>query len=470
MSLNLPPSSSSQSSSSSPSTRRQFLATAATFGSVLILPHGLRGQGTRSPNERLRIAQVGVGGRGGAALSGLADEQFVALCDVDEKRSRAGIASGKKAGPDTDRLKDAKWFKDFRVMFEQMADKIDAVAIATPDHMHFPIAMAAIAAKKHVYVEKPMCRCLTEVRRLHAAAKAAGVVTQMGNQGRTAEGIRLAREWVQAGLIGEVHTVHTWTDRPRTPWFYPADFDPDANPKETPVPATLDWDLWLGVAPPRPYRPELVPSFWRGFTDYGTGSLGDMGCHQLDAPFYALDLGSPSSVEAATTKQYPKTFPASTAVTWKFPARGGRGPVEMKWFDGTMKPPLPVPGFKLSESGGSLFYGTKGIMSVTSHSGSCRLLPEERMQAMAGALPSKSIPRIVGGPFPEWAAAIRGGPKCGSNFDYAAGLTEVVLLGVAAQRTQARLEWDATSSRFPNRPDCDVFAGPGYDYRAGWGV
>jgi predicted dehydrogenase len=336
--------------------------------------------------------------------------------------------------------------------------------------MHFPIAMAAIAAKKHVYVEKPMCRCLTEVRRLHAAAKAAGVVTQMGNQGRAAEGIRLAREWVQAGLIGDVHTVHTWTDRPRTPWFYPADFDPDANPQETPVPATLDWDLWLGVAPPRPYRPELVPSFWRGFTDYGTGSLGDMGCHQLDAPFYALDLGSPSSVEAATTKQYAKTFPASTAVTWKFPARGGRGPVEMKWFDGTMKPPLPVPGFKLSESGGSLFYGTKGIMSVTSHSGSCRLLPEERMQAMAGALPPKSIPRVPGGPFTEWAAAIRGGPKCGSNFDYAAGLTEVVLLGVAAQRTQARLEWDAASSRFPNRPECDVFAGPGYAYRAGWGV
>ncbi len=236
------------------------------------------------------------------------------------------------------------------------------------------------------------------------------------------------------------------------------------------MPATLDWDLWLGVAPQRPYRPELVPSFWRGFTDYGTGSLGDMGCHQLDAPFYALDLGSPTSVEAATTKQYPKTFPASTAVTWKFPARGGRGPVEMKWFDGTMKPPLPVPGFKLSESGGSLFYGTNGIMSVTSHSGSCRLLPEERMQAMASALPPKSIPRVAGGPFPEWAAAIRGGPKCGSNFDYAAGLTEVVLLGVAAQRAQARLDWDAAAGRFPNRPDCDVFAGPGYTYRSGWGV
>lgn len=458
------------STDSSNPTRRRFLAASGAFGSVLILPRGLRGQGARSPNDRIRLAQVGVGGRGGAALSGLADEQFVALCDVDDKRSRAGAASGRKGSPQADRLKDARWFKDFRVMFEQMEDQIDAVAIATPDHMHFPIAMAAIARKKHVYVEKPMCRCLTEVRRLHAAAKAAGVVTQMGNQGRAAEGIRLAREWVQAGLIGEVHTVHTWTDRPRTPWFYPAEFDPDANPKDTPVPATLDWDLWLGVAPSRPYRPEFVPSYWRGFSDYGTGSLGDMGCHQLDAPFYALDLGSPTSVEAATTKQYPKTFPASTAVTWKFPARGARGPVEMKWFDGTMKPPLPVPGFKLSESGGSIFYGTKGIMGVTSHSASCRLLPEDRMQAMTGALPSKTIPRVAGGPFAEWAAAIRGGPKCGSNFDYAAGLTEIVLLGVAAQRAQARLDWDSAAGRFPNRPDCDVLAGPGYDYRAGFGV
>lgn len=451
-------------------TRRQILATGAALGSILILPRGLRAQGKRSPNERLRIAQVGVGGRGGASLSGLADEQFVALCDVDEKRGRSGITSGKMVPAQTDRLKDAKWFKDFRVMFEQMEDQIDAVAIATPDHMHFPIAMAAIARKKHVYVEKPMCRCLAEVRRLHAAAKAAGVVTQMGNQGRAAEGIRLAREWVQAGLIGDVHTVHTWTDRPRTPWFYPADFDPDADPKDTPVPATLDWDLWLGVAPQRPYRPEFVPAYWRGFCDYGTGSLGDMGCHQIDAACFALDLGSPSSVEAATTKPHPKTFPASTAVTWKFAARGGRGPVEMKWFDGTMKPPLPVPGFKLSDSGGSIFYGTKGIMSVTSHSASCRLLPEERMQAMAGALPPKTIPRVAGGPFREWAAAIRGGPKCGSNFDYAAGLTEIVLLGVAAQRAQARLEWDAAAGRFPNRPDCDVFAGPGYEYRPGFGV
>lgn len=474
--MNFPPPATSAAAPASPvrATRRRFLASGGAAGSLLLLPSGLYGQGAAkkpSPNARLRLALVGAGGRGGAALSGLADEQFVALCDVDEKRGRAAIDAGAKKKPEeAARLKDVTWFRDFRVLFERMADQIDAVCIATPDHMHYPVAMAALAHRKHVYIEKPMCRCLTEVRRLHAAAKAAGVVTQMGNQGRAGEGIRLAREWVQAGLIGDVHTVYTWTDRPRLPWFHPADLDPDANAKDTPVPETLDWDLWLGVAPKRPYRPELVPSFWRGFSDYGTGSLGDMGCHQLDAPFYALDLGSPASVEAATTTRYPKTFPASTCVTWRFPARGRRGPVEMKWFDGTMKPPLPVPGFKLSESGGSLFHGTRGIMSVTSHSGSVRLLPEDRMQQLSGALPPKTIPRVPGGPFKEWADAIRGGPPPGSNFDYAAGLTELVLLGVAAQRSQARLEWDPMQLRFPNRPDCDVLTGPGYEYRPGFGV
>lgn len=463
--------------------RRDFIASGALAGSLLILPRGLRGQAGTSPNERIRIAQIGVGGRGRAALSGLAGEQCVALCDVDENRGRlaaaedskgggkgGGKSGGKEAGAMIAGTREARRFKDYRVMFEQMGDQIDAVSIATPDHMHFPIAMAAIARKKHVYLEKPLCRCITEVRKLHAAAKAAGVVTQMGNQGRAAEGIRLAREWVQAGLIGEVHTVHTWTDRPRLPWFHPAEFDPDADAVDTPVPAGLDWDLWLGTSPVRPYRPSIAPMFWRGFVNYGTGSLGDMGCHQIDAPFYALDLGAPESVEAAVSKLYPKTFPASSAVTWKFPARGGRGPVEMRWFDGPLRPPLPVPDFKLSEGGGSLFYGTKGIMSVTSHSGSARLLPEERMKELAGSLPPKSIPRVVGGPFKEWTSAIRGGPACGSNFDYAAGLTEVVLLGVAAQRAQARLQWDAKNARFPNRPDADAFVGPGYDYRPGWGV
>lgn len=452
------------------STRRQFLSHAAVGGAALLLPRTLRGQSAAPARDRLRLALVGVGGRGGAALTALREEEFVAFCDVDEVRGRSEPLAHATTGPILAQFPAARWFKDYREMFAAMADRIDAVVVATPDHMHFAIGMAAISHRKHLYLEKPLCRCLTEVRALQAAARKAGVITQMGNQGRAGEGIRTAREWVEAGLLGDVHTVHAWTDRPRLPWFRPADFDPDATDTTTPVPPTLDWNLWLGVAPERPYRAELTPELWRGYVDYGCGSLGDMGCHQVEAAFYALDLGAPTSVEAATTKLYPKSFPASTAVTWKFPARPGRGAVELRWFDGGLLPPQPVPGFKFAPDGGSIFYGTEGMMVVSSHSGSARLLPDERMNALRPSLPPKTIPRVHGGSHQEWARAIRGGPACGSHFDYAAPLTEVVLLGVAAIRAQARLAWDAGAARFSNRPDADRFLGPGYPYRPGWQV
>lgn len=450
-----------------PVSRRTFLA--STAAGVLILPK-LRAANSTAANSRLRLAQIGVGGRGRAALSALQNEQYVAFCDVDDDRARPAAGKGKGDAAIFEKFKEAKWFKDYRVMFEKMAGEIDGVVVSTPDHSHFPAAMAAIAAGKPVYVEKPLCRAISEVRKLQAAAKKAGVVTQMGNQGRSAEGIRLAKEWVDAGLLGDVHTVHTWTDRPRPPWFHPASFDPDADAAPTPVPPTLDWDLWLGTSPMRPYRPLIAPQLWRSFVDYGCGSLGDMGCHQLDAPLYALDLGAPTSIEAASTEVFPKTFPDASTITWKFAARGKHGPVEMRWFDGKLRPPQPVPGFKLGEGGGSIFYGTKGIMSVTSHSASARLLPETRMQELAGQFPAKTIPRVQGGPFIEWADAIKGGPQCGSQFDYAAKLTELVLLGVAAIRARGFLQWDSPGMRFPNRPDADVFLGPGHDYRPGWGV
>lgn len=451
-------------------TRRGFLRTGAIGGSLLILPTGLRSSGATSPNSRLRIAQIGSGGRGRASLTALENEQFVAFCDVDEKRGWQELRADETTKPLMEKFRDARFFKDYRLMFERMADQIDAVVVSTPDHSHFPAAMAAVAHGKHVYVEKPLCRCLTEVRALHGAAKRAGVVTQMGNQGRSFEGIRLAKEWIDAGLLGDVHTVHTWTDRPRQPWFHPAEFELDREAAHEPVPVGLDWDLWLGPAPQRPYRSALAPMLWRSFVDYGCGSLGDMGCHQLDSAVYALDLGAPTSIEAASTRLYPKTFPNSTALTWKFPARGKHGPVELKWFDGKLLPPKPVPDFKFHESGGAIFYGTKGMMALGSHSSGTRLLPETRMQEMAGQLPAKTIPRVMGGPFKEFAGAIRGGPACGSQFDYGVRLTEIVLLGVAAIRAQGRLEWDSVNLRFPNRSDANVFVGPGYAYRSGWGV
>jgi predicted dehydrogenase len=450
--------------------RRHFLRSGALAGALIALPFSLRARSGPRPSDRLRIALIGVGGRGRAALTALANEEFVAFCDVDWEHGREKMERDERLRPIFERATGVRWFKDFRLLFEQMAEKIDAVVVATPDHMHFPIAMAAIRHGKPVFVEKPLCRCLTEVRQLQAAAREAKVVTQMGNQGRASEGIRLAREWIQAGLIGEVEKVDAWTDRPRAPWFHPADFDPDKAVDEVAAPEHLDWNLWLGTAPERPYREGIAPAFWRGFRDYGTGSLGDMGCHQLDAPFYALDLGSPDFVEAATTQRFPKTFPAGSMVSWKFPARGARGPVTVRWFDGVLQPPLPMPDFKLSPSGGSLFYGTRGIMSVTSHSASVRLLPESRMVELAPSLPPKTLRRVEGGPFKEWTDAIRGGPPCGSNFEYSGPLTELVLLGVAAQRVQTRLSWEGVAGTFRGPSEHQALTGPGYPYRAGWGV
>jgi len=449
--------------------RRQFLRTGTLAGSLLILPRGLRAQGRPSANARVRIAMIGVGGRGKAALSSLLDEQIVAFCDVDYERGREGVASDRKSKGMLERFPEAKWFHDYRVMFERMSDQIDAVVITVPDHMHYAIGMETIRRKKHVYIEKPLCRCITEVRALHAAAKQAGVVTQMGNQGRAAEGIRLAREWVQAGVIGDVRTVHAWTNHPHAIYSHAPYDDTQEHPPETP-PASLQYDLWLGVAPVRPYRRSRSHQVWRGYVDYGCGALGDWACHQLDAANYALELGPPASIEAAGTELKRGTYPVSNTLTYRFPARGARPPVEIKWFDGGLFPPRPVPDFKFAQGGGSIFYGEKGTLWVGSHSSTARLLPEKWMQDMRGALPPKSLPRVAGGPHQEWVDAIRVGKRCGSDFDYAAPLAEIALLGVAAMRARARLEWDPVAMRFTNHSDANAFIGPGYAYRPGWGV
>jgi len=389
---------------------------------------------------------------------------------VDFARGRDAVIAGAKSKGLLERFPQAKWFHDYRLLFEQMSEQIDAVVISLPDHMHYAIGMEAIRRGKHVYIEKPLCRCIQEVRTLQAAAKRAGVVTQMGNQGRAAEGIRLAREWIQAGVLGPVRAVHAWTNYDAR-FYSPAPYDEAAptSPAETP-PKTLHYDLWLGVAPQRPYRRSRSHQLWRGYVDYGCGALGDWGCHQLDAAFFALDLGAPTRVEASGTEFKAGTYPKSTALTYQFPARGAHPPVEIKWFDGGMLPPQPIEGFTFDASGGSIFYGDKGIMWVTSHSASARLLPESKMQAMRSSLPPKTIPRIIGGPHLEWANAIRNGTRPGSNFEYAAPLAEIALLGVAAVRARAQLDWDATAGRITNQTWANRFIGPGYDYRPGWGV
>ena len=413
---------------------------------------------------------IGVGGRGKVALSALQDEQIVAFCDVDHERGRTGVMKEQKSKGLLERFPEAKWFHDYRLMFERMSDQIDAVVISLPDHMHYPVGMEAIRRGKHVYIEKPLCRCITEVRALHAAAKKAGVVTQMGNQGRAAEGIRLAREWVQAGLLGNVHTVHAWTNHPHRIYSHEPYDDSTPPAEEDSPPPTLKYDLWLGVAPKRPYRRSRSHQMWRGFVDYGCGALGDWACHQIDAAYFALDLGAPASIEAAGTEEKKGTYPVSNTLTYRFPARGTRRPVEVKWFDGGLFPPAPVEGFKFANNGGSIFYGDKGIMWVNSHSSSARLLPEARMQEMGPKLPPKGIPRVVGGPHIEWVNAIRKAGQCGSNFDYAAPLAEIALLGVAAIRARTRLEWDPIRARITNHAWANQYIGSGYEYRPGWGV
>lgn len=451
-----------------PLTRRAFASTAAA-SSLLILPRGLRAQSSISPNSRVRLALIGVGGRGKAALAALQNEQIVAFCDVDSARGRDDVAQDRKQPGLLNRFKDAKWFQDYRVMFEKMSDQIDAVVICLPDFMHYPVGMEAIRRKKHVFIEKPLARCITEVRALHAAAKQAGVITQMGNQGRAGEGIRLAREWVQAGVLGHVHTIHAWTNHPHVIYSHPPYEDDDQAPAETPPP-TLNYDLWLGVAPRRPYRRSRSHQHWRGFTEYGGGAIGDWVCHQLDSAYYSLDLGAPTSIEAGGTAPKKGTYPTSNFVTYQFPARGARPPVEIRWSDGGLFPPQPVENFKFDNGGGALFYGEKGIMWVSSHSGSARLLPEKWMQEMRPTLPPKTIPRVSGGPHVEWVNAIRAGKQPGSNFDYSAPLAEIALLGVCAVKARARLEWDPAKLQFTNHAWANAFVGPGYDYHPGFGV
>lgn len=452
------------------SSRRAFLQTTAlAAGSFALTRATSRAAAKSTPaNGRLQLALIGVGGRGKAALTALQGEQIVAFCDVDHVRGREQVAADRVSSGALARFPQARWFHDYRVMLEQMSDQIDAVVVSVPDFMHYAIGLAVLRHKKHLYMEKPLCRCITEVRALRAAAASAGVVTQMGNQGRAAEGIRLAREWVQAGLLGRVHTVHAWNNTGSASYSLALGPDLDAA-GETPPPS-LRYDLWQGVAPERPYRKIRSHGSWRGFVDYGTGRLGDWACHQLDAAVYALDLGAPLSVEPATTELPPGTFPATCHLDYAFPARGAQPPVKVRWFDGGLLPPQPVDGFKFNANGGSIFYGDKGIMAVGSHSSTARLLPDARMTELRGSLPPKTIPRVIGGPHVEWVNAIRAGARCGSDFSRAAPLAEIALLGVAALRAQTRLEWDAPAARVTNSTTAQRFIGPGYDYRPGWGV
>ena len=438
--------------------RRSFLKTTSLATTAVAFPHVMRSQQGQSPNNRLNVACIGVGGRGAAAVGAMKNENLVAFCDVDDARA----AKTFNDHPSVPR------FRDFRQLLDKLGKSIDAVTVSTPDHMHFPIAMAAMSLGKHVFVEKPMAHTIDEAHRMAKLAREKKVATQMGNQGHAAEGTRLLKEWYQAGVLGDVREIHSWTDRP----IWPQGVKKFDHSKLMPVvPKTLDWDLWLGVAAEREYDPGYLPFNWRGFWDFGTGALGDMGCHMMDGGFWAFDLSAPSSVEAVSANQTAISAPTASVVTYHFPARGTKPPLKWVWYDGNMEPVLP-PEFETERPlpGNSTFIiGTKASVLAHSNYFTVRIFPETKMQEFASSLPPKTIPRIPGGDhFAEWVSACKGGTPAGANFDYSSRLTEMVLLSNVAVRAKRRIDWDSAAMKITNFPAANEYLTK--QYRPGFGV
>jgi predicted dehydrogenase len=424
----------------------------------MIVPrHVLAASGTTPPSEKLNIAGIGVGGQGAGDLNDVAPgNNIVALCDVDARHA----ANTFKKFPD------AKQYRDFRKMFDEMEKGIDAVVVATPDHFHAVAAMAAIKRGKHVYCEKPLAHSVAEVRELMRAAQAHKVVTQLGNQGHSFDTIRDFCEWIWDGAIGNVHTIHAGCSAVNS------GIDQLPRLKEQhPVPETLDWDQWLGPAQYRPYHPAYLPGSWRGWVPFGNGTVGDWTCHVVDPVFWALDLGAPTTIQATVKEYDPKTqgdaFPKGEVITYEFPAKGKRGAVTMYWYSGTEKIPRPaeLEEKKKSVDTGAVVIGDKGAIMYGSHGASpVRIIPEAKMDAYKR--PEKTLPRGKEH-HRDWLQAIRNGTKAGSDFSYGGPLTELAMLGVIAiKMAGTKLAWDARRMRFTNCPEADRFVNP--PYRTGW--
>jgi len=443
-------------------TRRGFMGAAAGVAAFTVVPrHVIAGSGDAAPSEKVNIAGVGIGGQGGHDINQLSSQNIVALCDVDWQR----------AGGLFDRYPNARRYKDFREMLDKEDKNIDGVVVGTPDHMHAIVSMAAIKRGKHVYCEKPLTHTVREAKMLADAAREAKVATQMGNQGQASEETRLLCETIWAGAIGQVREVHIWTDRPLNgidKWYWPQGVDRPSGQDQ--IPDTFDWDLWLGPAPVRPFVKSVYhPFVWRGWWDYGTGALGDIGCHSMDAVFRALKLGYPTSVEAACTLVNNETYPVASRVTYEFPARGDLAPVTLHWYDGGMKPPRPpeLEDGRVWDTNGKLYIGDKGkILDY-------RLIPEARQKEYGK--PPQKLERSIGH-YMEWVVACKGGKPAGSNFpDHAGLLAEVVLMGNIALRPalknkmlSTKLFWDAKERKFTNVPEANQYLTK--EYRQGWAI
>ncbi len=469
--------------------RRNFLKnTAAGTAAFSIVPSFVLGKTHVPPSDTLYVAAFGVGGRGRGVINGLDNTgkvKFVALCDVDERR----------AADTFNKYKKSKKYRDFRQVFDQHLNEIDAVMVATPDHTHASIALPFMREKKHAYVEKPLTHNIYEARLMTKVAKENGIVTQMGNQGASSADSRIAREWVESGIIGKVHTIDCWTNRPVWPQGVPV-----PSEKQTP-PKALDWDLWLGPAAMRPYNAAYLPFKWRGWWDFGTGALGDMGCHIMETPFSVLDLGYPTEAEASCTTvwvgdfveaDYSPSCPPSSKIHLKF-EHPYHGNVALNWYDGGLLPNLPdelKDGETIGDGGGgTVMYGDKGILVCDTYSRNARLLPSDLMELYKQ--PAPKYPRIkdgIDGHIANFVDGCLNGEDTSSNFVKAGPLTETVLMGNLAVKAyqykqlrpgkkvgdsgayeypgRRKLMWDGENMKITNYDKANEWVTR--EYRKGW--
>jgi predicted dehydrogenase len=443
--------------SDDPISRRSFVNEAAAGGlAFTIVPgHVLSRAGRTAPSDKLNVACIGVGGQGESDVRGMAaNENIYALCDVDWVRATNSFNANPKA----------KKFKDYREMLDKEAKNIDCVTITTPDHVHAVATMAALKAGKHVYCQKPLTRTIGEARSVaQEAARRPKQATQMGNQGHSQEGTRQIREWVEAGAIGTVRTVELWTNRPIWPQGM-------VRPTEMHhVPSTLDWELWLGPAASRPYHPSYAPFNWRGYWDFGTGALGDMACHIMDACFWTLGLRYPTRITAETSQQFIETAPRASRITYEFPASGGRPAVTVVWRDGNLVPPRPHDWNTERpwpfDTSGQLWIGDSGTLVAGTYGENPRLSDDKKHADLMAKPPAIKYPRTKG-VHVEWTDAIRAGTQPGSNFPgHAAPLTEMVLLGNLALKL-GRVELNPATGDITGQSVPDELIKP--LYREGW--
>ena len=484
--------------------RRAFLSAAASTATALtIVPRSvLGGPGFVAPSDRITAACIGVGAQGTRVMMDFLkqpDVQIVALCDVNkegsdyvewfpnELRDKARAVAGKPewgqdwkgptAGRDPARrlveahygaqsesgqFKGCTTYIDYRELLEKEKD-FDAVIIGTPDHTHAAIAIAAMKKRKHVYCQKPLTHSIYEARRVAEVAREMHAATQVAIGNQASEATRLLCEWIWAGAIGSVREVHNWSTRP----FWPQGIERPAQ--GDPVPAAFDWDLWLGPAPLRPFHRAYLPFVWRGWYDFGNGSLGDMGCYSFDTIFRVLKLGPPESVEASSTKRFSETFPVASMIHFTFPARGDMPPVRLNWYDAGLRPPRPrelEDGREMGqESEGLMFVGDRGTILCGFNGSNPRLIPDSKMQEFKQ--PPKTLARSAGNDR-EWIEACKGGKPGGANFEFEGPITEALLLGNVALRSGKKLYWDATEMKVVNVPEAQQYIRS--EYRQGWSL